>query len=422
MQTWKSPMRMLTAFTFLAVLSVAAFFLLRAKSVQLAHHTAPQMLPIVLEAVELRPGPAELTLPVSADAQALRESIVSSRITAYVKELPLYEGQRFSSGQLLAVLDQSQVRADLLRAEASLAQTRLQRETLAADLAAAQSNLMAAEAKARRAQSLYEHQNVSLEKKETDEATLASTRAKLSAANVAVQSYDTLLEANAAQVDAARENLTYTSIAAPYAGVVSQRLAQPGDLVTPGKPLLKITDPSAGLRLIVSVPETFHPVALKLAGQRLPLAPWPEASPQGLRRFEARGQQGNILPGERVAAALVLYEAGEALLIPNSALLNDDGRTGTVLLVSGGATAPSEAAPHHHTAQDRPPPPEGKPAEVHHGPMRIEALPITLEARGAEGAVTRDPRLAGRALLLGSPDLLGRVQAGAPFRVQQKQE
>lgn len=439
----------------LALSLTAAAMLLVWKSHELAHHPAPQLAPVVLEQALLQPRPVRLTVPVTADVQALREAVVSSRISAYVKELPLFEGQRFAAGELLVVLDQSQARADLLRAEATLAQTRLQRETLAADLAAADSNVKAAQAKLVRVQSLHEHQNASLEAKETAEAALASLRAGLSTAEAAVHSYDSLLEANAAQVEAAREALQYTAIAAPFAGVVSQRLAQSGDLVTPGKPLLKITDPAAGTRLLVSVPESLRPVALKVGDRVLRLEPWPEATPLGLRRFETRDTAGGALPGERISAQLVLVDEPAALLIPNTALLNDDGASGTVLAIvdkhrgeqqTGAAGEPAAVGVHHvaaHAAGTETQgarqhagaalaevgPAEDTPHGHQHTPRAqttraagVEALRVVLAARGSEGAVTRDQRLIGRPLLLGSPDLLSRVQAGAAFRTRRGEE
>lgn len=439
----------LAALAAVLALSLAAVNLVESKTHQLAHHAPPQFLPVVLDSTVVRRGPVQLTLPVLVEVRAVRDAVVSSRISAYLRELPRFEGERFAVGDLLAALDPSQARAELLKAEATLAQSRLQRETLAAELAAAESNVKAEQARVERLHALYRQQGASLEQTQAAEANLATLRARLAAAGAAVRSYDALQQANAAAAEAARENLAYTDITAAFDGVVSQRLAQPGDLVTLGKPLLKVIDPAAGTRLLVSVPESVRPVGLRVGGRLLPLRPWPEATAQGLRRFEARDSGGEALAGERITAELVVLDAAAGLLLPHEALLDDDGLTGTVLVVAGepaptagqtGAGAHHGASvPHHrdastqHKAHDAPAHGEGAAAAMHHGAgaaghptlaraADIEALTVTPVARGAEGVVVHEPRLAGRTVLIGSPDLLSRVRAGTPFRLRAAQE
>jgi RND family efflux transporter MFP subunit len=78
-----------------------------------------------------------------------------------------------------------------------------------------------------------------------------------------------------AQVTRAKEAIgrlevlhTYTKIAAGTDGVVADRFADPGDLATPGKPLLSVYDPN-DLELHANVPESLA-AGIKL-GQKLPV-------------------------------------------------------------------------------------------------------------------------------------------------------
>lgn len=52
----------------------------------------------------------------------------------------------------------------------------------------------------------------------------------------------------------AKTMLGYTEITAPFTGIITRKLADVGDLATPGKPLLELEDPLA-LRLEADVPE-----------------------------------------------------------------------------------------------------------------------------------------------------------------------
>jgi len=280
--------------------------------------------------------------------------MVSSRLTAYVTGLPLFEGDSFKRGDLLARLDMSPP-----------GQGQPQGSSLDADLAAAESNLKAEQERLRRAQVLYPIQGVSQEQLQSAEAAFGAARARHAVA---------------------RENLRNATVTAPFAGVVSQRLMQPGDLATPGKPLLKIIDASSGNRLLVSVPETLQPTGLRVGGQTLSLRPWPEAGPQGLRRYEARTHDGAFIPGARIEVRTVVFESKQAVFLPRACLFNDDGKTATVLQL-----------------------PDDK---------SVEQLRISLAGAGDEGAATLDNRLHGQRVACASPDILTRLAAGVSFRIQ----
>lgn len=337
----------------LAVVGAGAALIMK-KRHQLAQETTPQTLPVVVTTQTLQAGPVVLTLRTTADVQAVRDSMVASRLTAYVTALPLFEGDSFKRGDLLARLDMSPP-----------GQGQAQGSSLDADLAAAESNLKAEQERLRRAQALYPIQGISQEQLQSAEAAFAAARARHAAA---------------------RENLRNATVTAPFAGVVSQRLVQPGDLATPGKPLLKIVDTSSGNRLLVSVPETVQPTGLRVGGQTLPLRPWPEAGPQGLRRYEARTQDGAFIPGARIEVRTVVFQSSQALFLSRACLFNDDGKSATVLRL-----------------------PDNK---------KVEPLRIALAAAGEEGAATLDNRLAGQRVACASPDILTRLAAGVSFRIQ----
>jgi multidrug efflux pump subunit AcrA (membrane-fusion protein) len=126
--------------------------------------------PLVAETRELAAGPVSLTLPATAEVQPVREAVLASRYSAYVIELDYFEGDRFRQGEVLARLDMSQVEADLTRAEAQLAQSRLQANTLAAELVAAKSLVMSEEARVARLQALLKGKNATLEQVQAGEA------------------------------------------------------------------------------------------------------------------------------------------------------------------------------------------------------------------------------------------------------------
>lgn len=373
--------KLILAAVLLAV-GVGGGLAIKHKRAQIAARATAAIPPVAVETRRLNPSPVSLTLPATAEVLALREAVLASRYAAYVTDLTRFEGDRFRKGDVLARLDASQAEADLARANAQLAQTRLQEGTLASDRAAAQSLVQSEEERVARLVELHKIGGVALEQVQAGQSALAAARARLAAAQAAADSYRELSRASESQAHAARENLRYGVITAPFDGVVSQRLAQPGDLAVPGKPLLKIVDPAAGNRLLVSVPQALRPSALVVNGQRLALNPWPEAAGQGMARYEARAKLG-LSPGSKVDAALEVYRAEAGILVPRTCLAGDDGHTARLLRVDGG---------------------------------QAKAVTAALAGQGAEGVVLADAALAGAAVICASPDILARVQAGAPFR------
>lgn len=379
-------MKKLLIAVLLLALAAGAVVAVQHKRAAVAARPAAGISPIGVDSLRLAPGTVVLTLPVSAEVQALRDAVLASRASAYVAELTRFEGDRFRKGEVLVRLDMSQAESERLRAEAALAQSRLQQGTVAADLAAAESLVKTETERVARLVELHEIGGAALEQVQAAEAALAAAHARASSARANAEAYQWLLRASEAQARAARENLRYSVITAPFDGVVSQRLAQPGDLAAPGRPLLKVVDSAAGSRLLVSVPQGLKPVALLVAGQRLPLAPWPEAAGAGMARFEARAPARlGLLPGARVDARLEVYRREAGLLVPRACLLGDDGRTARLLRFAAGKVAVAQAA---------------------------------IAAQGEEGVALAEDSLAGATLLCASPDILTRVQAGAPVRVK----
>ncbi len=336
----------------LAAVIAGAAALVRAKSARNAHDEPPPVLPVVVEAKALDAGRVTLTQRTTADVQAVREAVVASRLTAYVNALPLFEGERFRQGQVLARLDMS-------------ASGGARTSSLDADVVAAASSEKAEEDRLRRSRALYVLQGVSEEQLQSAEAAFAAARARHAAA---------------------RENQRNAVVTAPFDGVVSQRLIQPGDLATPGRPLLKVIDTRSGNRVLVSMPESLRPSALRVGERTLELRPWPEAGPQGLRRYEARTWDAAIVPGSRIDVRVVVFESDRAVLLPRSCLFNDDGKSATLLRLAGAA--------------------------------RAEEVRVALAAAGEEGAATLEHAISGQRVACASVDILTRLAAGAPFRVQ----
>jgi RND family efflux transporter MFP subunit len=163
-------------------------------------------------------GP-RILLNASGYVTARREATVSSKITGKVLEVLIEEGQRVEAGQVLARLDDSNVKAGLAWSEALLA--------------ASQASLT--ETQVRRDEARRELRRV--------EALLAgkiATESDLDRAQAEVQSLEARLVRQAADITVAerelavrRQDLEDLTLRAPFSGVVTIKAAQPGEMISP---------------------------------------------------------------------------------------------------------------------------------------------------------------------------------------------
>jgi RND family efflux transporter MFP subunit len=164
-------------------------------------------------------APAGAVLQATGYVTARRRATVSTQITGTLTQVLFEEGDRVAAGQVLARLDDAQLRAALKAAQANVQSTQAQ-------VTLAQVQLEQAQADARRSDELVAsgmttHQLA--EQARSNVNTLAAT----------LVSRQRLVEAAQAQLAEAQVNVDYTVVRAPFAGVIIDKAAQVGEIVSP---------------------------------------------------------------------------------------------------------------------------------------------------------------------------------------------
>jgi len=247
-----------------------------------------------------QPRPLVLTGIVTTN-----DVVASSQIQGQLAQVLVKEGDLVKAGQLLAVIEPQELRADqsyyqhsergtaaqVAEAEAALkyqeAQTRDQIKQAEASLAAAQAQEDEAKADLeldrlnyQRTQGLYNQKIVSdqaldqaraafdsqkahaesLQKQvEVQRAALALARSnedQIAVRRNQLQAMERQLDAAGAQMSKAQVRLDYTEIHAPIPGVISVLAARQGEVVNIGQPIVSIINPD-DLWVRADVPETY---------------------------------------------------------------------------------------------------------------------------------------------------------------------
>jgi len=162
---------------------------------------------------------ANTVLNASGYVTARRAATVSSKLTAQVAEVLIEEGMQVEAGQVLARLDDSNVRRSFELAEAQLQATRTARKETEALLSEARANL-------ERTEQLVARELASPVELDRNRALAGSLAARLERLEAEV----TVAER---QLDVYRQQLDDTVIRAPFSGVIVAKNAQPGEMISP---------------------------------------------------------------------------------------------------------------------------------------------------------------------------------------------
>lgn len=180
---------------------------------------APQVRTATATAIGGQSGSAASVLDATGYVVARRMATVSAKITGRVREVLIEEGQQVEAGQVMARLDPVDADAQRALATEQLGAARAQVEVTAA-------RLREAEAATRRLDGLVGQQLVSQAQYDQAVAERDALRAQLTS---------TRRQAGVAadQLQIAELGVDNTIVRAPFAGVITAKAAQPGEIVSP---------------------------------------------------------------------------------------------------------------------------------------------------------------------------------------------
>lgn len=187
--------------------------------------------------------------------RARQVAAIAARIAATIIEVRIHAGGQVQAGQTLILLDRRDLEANLRRADALRTETEGAVTETENAIASARASVELARATHRRFQDLLAKASVSQQEFEESEARLKNGEAALEIALSRRRQVEARRSQAEAEVVAARVALGYATITAPYAGLVTERKADPGSLATPGEPLLTL-EREGNLRLEAAIDES----------------------------------------------------------------------------------------------------------------------------------------------------------------------
>jgi RND family efflux transporter MFP subunit len=260
--------------------------------------------PIAVPVAQVREQEIPALIEVAGTVQAAERAAIAAKVTGVITQVPVVLGSTVKAGDLLVAISAEEITARLAQAEAQLTQARrnLEREQ----------NLLAKNA-----------------------ATPETVKSMQDQFNIAQAGYRE-----------AKTILGYTTLIAPFDGVVTRKNVNSGDLATPGTVLLQVEN-NRKLQVHMAVPESLvlglHPgaplgVKVEVAGVAVQgtvaeVAPAADPASRTAPVVIDLPAHPNLRTGQ-FARVLLPGTGTRALLVPSSALV-PSGQMDRIFVVAG---------------------------------------------------------------------------------------
>ena len=186
----------------------------------------------------------ELASPFEAGGvvRAQRVAVIVSRIMADVRAVPVKAGDRVRAGQTLVLLDGRELQAYKTRASASQVAVTQSTALAEADRQAAEAGLALARLTHQRIADLKAKNSATQGELDEAVANLRAAEARARVAEARVAEARASIESATAGASAADVAASYATLAAPFDGVVTEKSVDPGNMASPGQPLVTVED------------------------------------------------------------------------------------------------------------------------------------------------------------------------------------
>jgi len=253
-------MKQITASHYLVVVGVAAALL---TSAALAGRSARRAAaapvdaaePLAVTVAQAAMTDVASTIDSGGVVQARTTATITARILAPVREVRVAPGDLVRRGQTLIVLDGDDLAAGARAARSAALAADQGSKAAAAELQAAEAGLALARASHDRIAGLQAKRSATAQELDDATASLRSAEARVAGASARALQSVLAVESARAAGDQASTTESFTTIGAPFDGMVTGKMVESGNMASPGMPLLRLED-TRGFRLEVRVDES----------------------------------------------------------------------------------------------------------------------------------------------------------------------
>jgi RND family efflux transporter MFP subunit len=239
-------MKQITASHYLVVLGATAALLtsaaLSGRSTHRSAAPADAPEPIAVTVAQVAMTDVASAIDSGGVVQARTTATITARILAPVREVRVAPGDLVRKGQTLIVLDGADLAAGARAARSAALAAEQGSKAAAAELPAAEAGLALARASHDRIAGLQAKRSATAQELDDATATLRGAEARVAGTSARALQAASAVESARATSDQASTTESFTTIAAPFDGMVTGKMVEPGNMASPGMPLLRMED------------------------------------------------------------------------------------------------------------------------------------------------------------------------------------
>ncbi len=286
------------------LLAFGGFVLFKKRAEELKRAPKPFKPPIAVTVKKVKLGTLEIKEHYTGVLLPVKEVILATKVSGWIEQIAKDVGDRFKKGDLLVKVDSRELKAKL--------------RALKSQLFGAEEELAVKKKIFLRNEVLLKHEAISQEAFDVSKMAFELAKSKVNALKD--------------QISALEAQLSYSTIRAPFSGIVLAKLKNTGDFVAPGMPILKVLDPSKGYKLIINLPQekvTYLKPGKKVYvkfGEKVIIKRifkvYPETSPSGLASIEVRFKKSPFnLPVGSTIGVDVVFKRVKGFVLPIKSLV-----------------------------------------------------------------------------------------------------
>ncbi|MET3924252.1 efflux RND transporter periplasmic adaptor subunit [Devosia sp. 2618] len=275
-----------------------------------------------VEIVLVEPRQIQEYVRVSGTIYPLQEAAIASQVSGLAETVAVRPGDHVAAGDLLVEVGTTDLQLQLDQQRATMATTMVQLQA---------------------AQALLDRTQLLADKGLSAQTALDNARAEVDRLTATITSQQT-------QVTLAETNLRRARVAAPFAGTVSARSIEPGQIVNPGTTMLSLVDlSSVRVEVIVglsSIGKVQPGQAVNLTVPGMPntlfsgvvdrISPVAEAGTRSIKvHLTLDNAEGKLRGGMFVTGEIVVQQANDVLAVPTAAVQSRDDERFVMAVVDG---------------------------------------------------------------------------------------
>ena len=228
--------------------------LIQKRRAELLSYPTPKTYPLPVEYAVAKKGTLRDEFKYLGKVLPYEYASVSTKVAGTILKVYKREGEHFKKGELLAKIDSSQIKNEIL----SLESQKKAKESLIAGLRSRLKAAKVAEENARREyeRELYLYKRGAVPKEAVEKYQNAYERAKANVKTIVsrIKELKHAIRAIEKRKKSIASQLKYTEVRAVKSGTVARVFLYPGDVALPGKPIMRVFYDESGFRVVVNVP------------------------------------------------------------------------------------------------------------------------------------------------------------------------